>query len=885
MIGQTVSHYKITEKLGEGGMGVVYKAQDTKLDRFVALKFLPDRLSESEQDRARFIQEAKAASALSHPNVRAIYDIGEFEKQLYIVMECIEGQTLTDIGKNMPLKRALDISIQIADGLAAAHEKGIVHRDIKPDNIMVRKDGLVQIMDFGLAKLQGASRMTREGTTLGTVGYMSPEQVQGLDTDHRSDIFSLGVLMYELLTGELPFKGVHETALMYEIVNVDVAPPSSVNNEIEPELDRIILECLEKELGERMQTANQVSADLKRYKRESGRQRTTRVTAAQAIRKTSQKQIPAESFDSEPMTVSNRSRIVWIAAMAVTAIIGYGLAYLFMPRPETKTLRASFLPPAGMRFQSDKRSIISLSPDGTTLAFAALDSSGKRALWIQKLRSSYPQRLAGTEGAELPFWAPDNRFLGFFAEGKLKKIDITGGSPLAICDAPFPQGGTWNSQGQIVFAPNQLDILYEIASSGGIINVLTVLDESRSEKDHNSPCFLPDGKHILYFAASFTVENKATDGIYLGALDSDLRKFLISSGGDFTFANGYIIYRREGSLIAQAFDEDKLELRDNPFPICDDARNDPNVRTLFTASNDGLLLYETANAQSASQLVITDRAGVPIRSFDFITNYSYPALSHDGKKIAVDIKSAGNSDIWIYDTERNLKTRFTFDQTPDLCPVWTRDDKAIAFTSNRKGVYDIYIKTIGNSGGAELLVASNFSKLPTDWSGDGRHLVYNEANGKTKNDLMIFQNFGEKQSLPFLQTPFEEYDGRISPDGRWLAYTSLESGKENVYVTPFPNGDGKWQVSTDGGWMSRWRKDGKELYYIDEAGRLTAVEVDGSGPTFKQGTTNILFQNTSLGVSTSYDVSADGQRFLFVTASRASVPLTMIINWPAEIRR
>ena len=449
MIGQTISHYKILEKLGEGGMGVVYKAEDTKLDRTVALKFLPPHLSASEQDKIRFVQEAKAAAALNHPNVCSIIDIQEHDGQMFIVMEFVDGQTLREKRGSISFKQAVDVGIQIADGLAAAHDKGIVHRDIKPENIMVRKDGIVQIMDFGLAKLRSASskinRLTKEGSTVGTAGYMSPEQVQGLDVDHRSDIFSLGILLYELFTGELPFKGVHETALLYEIVNVDVAPMSAIKPEIDPELDRIVLECLDKDPNERTQAAKQVSIDLKRFKRESSRQHLSRtISSRPALRATSVHQ-PVQVVEEPAVPlIPKREITAWIIAGVMIAALGY---VLFKPQPEATAgrlmIRSSIVLPDSFYIHSygPASGRPALSPDGKSVVFRAVVPGEGTLLYIRPLSEKEAKPVPGTDGAASPFWSPDGKMIAFFQDGKLKKVDLVGGSPLRLQPFRMNAGG------------------------------------------------------------------------------------------------------------------------------------------------------------------------------------------------------------------------------------------------------------------------------------------------------------------------------------------------------------------------------------------------------------------------------------------------------------
>src|SRR5438309_3309508 len=472
MIGQTISHYKILEKLGEGGRGVVYKAEDTKLRRTVALKFLPQRLSASEQDKSRFIQEAQAASALNHPNVCTIHDIREHDGRMFIVMEFVDGQTLEDKKGTIGLKQAIDIGIQIADGLAAAHEKGIVHRDIKPENIMIRKDGIVQIMDFGLAKLRGkVTRLTKEGSTVGTAGYMSPEQVQGNDADHRSDIFSFGVLLYELLAGQLPFKGIHDTALAYEIVNMDAPPISSIKPEIDPTLDAIVLECLEKDPNERTQSAKQVSIDLKRFKRESSRQRVSRVSAVRPMVK------PEYGGQNIPPGTPKGKRRVWqiISAILGAALIAAGWLLMNINSAVPTVARFGVVLPKDQQLDIQDYAAIAISPDGSRFVYKA---SGR--LYLRKMENIEAEPIPGTENAVNPFFSPDGRWLGFFAGGKLKKIPLSGGSAVILADAQANRGATWTKNGTIIFTPTGRGGMVRVGADGGDVQQVTTVDSTRN---------------------------------------------------------------------------------------------------------------------------------------------------------------------------------------------------------------------------------------------------------------------------------------------------------------------------------------------------------------------------------------------------------------------
>ncbi|MBI3363323.1 MAG: protein kinase [Ignavibacteriae bacterium] len=915
MIGTTVSHYKILEKLGEGGMGVVYKAEDTKLDRMVALKFLPPHLNASEQDKARFIQEAKAAATLNHPNICTIHDIQEHDGQMFIVMEFVDGQTLRDKKSTISFKQAVDIGIQIADGLAAAHEKGIVHRDIKPENIMIRKDGIAQIMDFGLAKLRASgskiTRLTKEGSTVGTAGYMSPEQVQGQDTDHRSDIFSYGVLLYELLTGQLPFKGVHETALAYEIVNVDPAPMMSVKPEIDPSLDAIVLECLAKEPDERTQSAKQVSVDLKRYRRESSRQRVSRVTAARPAFKPSSVGPAEDSYQeqSDHVQLSKSSnKLLWfMAAMFFIGMAAFAVLYFKRPSLEVQSVWSYLLPPEKLTFATQSAGAgeweIALSPDGSMLAFLAADSSGKTHLMVRPLNALSAKELPATEGAYYPFWSPDNRFIGFFQSGKMKKIEAAGGPPVTICEAPDARGGSWSSEGVIVFAPTPVDPLSQVSAAGGAPVIVTKFDTSRHERSHRWPHFLPDGKHILYFArASFGGVEREEDALAVTSLDGKLDKRLMPAKSNIEYASGYLIYLREKTLMVQAFDANKLELSGDATPIAEPVEYDLNYnRAVFSVSQNGFLLYQASNSQAGWQLEWLDRSGKMLSLIGEPAEYGSAVLSPDEQRIAFDLydPQSRNRDIWLYEFSRGLKTRFTFDPSVDEIPVWSSDGSRILFHSDRRGHYDLYQKTTSGAGAEEVLLESPIAKFPQDCSSDGRFLVYDINDPKTKADLWILPLTGERKPFVFLQTEFDEDIAQLSPDMHWIAYRSNESGNFELYVRPFMGADSqiainqsrKWQVSTNGvspGTSNQWwSRDGKELFYLSNDNKVMVAEVKTDGSNFDVGVVRPLFEVKTKGLVYFADVTADAQRFLMAISvgGQTSAPLTLVTNWDKELKK
>jgi eukaryotic-like serine/threonine-protein kinase len=895
MIGQTISHYHILEKLGEGGMGVVYKAEDTKLKRIIALKFLPPELAASDQDKARFVQEAQAASALNHPNVCTIHDIQEHDGQMFIVMEFVDGQTLRERKGAINLAKAIDIGVQVAEGLAAAHEKGIVHRDIKPENIMIRKDGIVQIMDFGLAKLRAsrASRLTKAGSTVGTAGYMSPEQVQGQETDHRSDIFSLGVLLYELFTGELPFKGVHETALMYEIVNVDPVPMSAVKPEIDPELDRIVLECLQKEPDERYNSVKDIAKDLKRFKRESSRQRMSRVTAVRDVYKVpgASAQTPSLPPPEPAPAPAKKSRPVLLASTAAFFLLTTALlAFLYWREPVKEVTPVRFTIPAPER-GTFLGQVPIISPDGLKLVFAARDSSGKSFLWLRPLASLIATPISGTDDAFYPFWSPDSRYIGFFQNGKLRKIEASGGPVQSLADAPVGRGGTWGSAGMIVFAPNFGGGLQQVSDAGGTPTQTTVLDTTRREDSHRWPSFLPDGRHFVYLRRSS--EDEKT-GVYIGSLDSKESSILLPIKSNAIYASpGFLLFVMERSLMAQPFDASKGTLSGQAFPITEDVAFDQTYSFgLFSASSTGVLALGMGSGSTSNrQLVWFDRsgkrlekAGTPGSVFDF-------CLSPDEKRVVfrrIDPQTR-NNDLWILDLQRQTESRFTFSSAVDDDPIWSSDGSKVYFDSNPEGVANLYQKIGTGAGNEEVLFKDGLGKYPMDCSPDGRYILFQHEGRTTKEDLWLLPTVGERKPFPYVQSAASEYSGHFSPDGRWIAYSSDESGKFEVYVQAFPLTQGKWQVSISGGAAPLWSKDGKELFYLAPDKKLMVVSVTGRGTSFEQGIPKPLF-DTDVDVYSAaarYQVSRDGKRFLINTPVEGTSlkPIMLALNWAQGITR
>ena len=874
MIGQAILHYRITAKLGEGGMGEVYLALDTKLDRKVALKFLPAHLSIQDDVKARFIQEAKAASALNHPNVCTIYDILEADGRIFIAMEYVEGQTLRDKRGSFSEKQSLEIAAQIADGLAAAHEKGIVHRDIKSENIMLRKDGIPQIMDFGLAKLRGVSRLTKEGSTLGTVGYMSPEQALGQDVDHRSDLFSLGVVIYEMLTGEMPFKGGHEAAIMYEIVNVDAAPPSAVKPEINPELDRIVLECLEKEPSERYQGAREIAKDLRRVKRDSGRKSTSRIAPSSRVTQVRSSAAPATKNWLTP--------VLWVAVILLAATVAVLLKLQLSRRPQVKgAMRVNLTLPSGSSNYLGRG--LALSPDGREVAFAAGDSgTGSTQIWVRALDAFESRPINGTARGQMPFWSPDSRQIGFFADGKLKTVPIAGGTPVTISDeVTSPRGGTWAPDNTILYTPTMSSVVYRVPASGGKPAPITHLDTTLAETTHRWPYMLPDGDRFLYFSRTHAISGGDDDAVCVGSLSSGTVKRLFRNRSQAVYSAGYLLFVRGGMLMAQRFDVAKLKLEGDPFRVADN----PSYTARFSygdfdASSDGRLVYSVGAVQTTTRILILGRDGKVQDTVGPPADHFETRSSADLSRILMSVQDPEtmNIDLWLEDIGRNIRTRLTFDRAPDRVGAWSPDGTQIAYMTegNISGVINV-MGPEGAKAMTTLLVDSTANPQPRSWSPDGLHILYDRQTS-TSSDVYMLTLGKAPEVVPLVATEFNEGEGVVSPNGRWMAYRSDESGRPEIYLTSFPTPGRKWQVSNSGGLSPQWRRDGRELYYRSRTDSLMVADVIEADGSIQLGELRSLFPIKS--GSTFDGVNSDGSRFVIRELVSPGVSqINLITNW------
>ena len=883
--GTKLGPYEILSPLGAGGMGEVYKARDTRLERTVAVKVLPTHMASSPEVRQRFEREAKTISQLSHPHICALYDVGREGEAEYLVMELLEGETLSDRLANgaLALEQTLRYGTEIAGALDKAHRQGIVHRDLKPGNVMITKSG-VKLLDFGLAKamtpatqqssltaLPTQQGLTQEGTILGTFQYMGPEQLEGKDADARTDIFAFGAVLYEMATGRKAFSGASQASLISAILQNDPPPISSVQPMSPPALDRVVKKCLAKDPEDRWQNAADLGSELK-WIGESGSQAGAAAPVV-ARRK-------------------NRERLAW--AVAILALLAAGAAVSRLGR-RTDSFA---IPMRSSIILTDKSALraVALSPDGTRLAFVARDSVGKNLLWIRPVESLAAQPLVGTENPSFPFWSPDGRSIGFFADGKLKKIDASGGPPQTLCDAPVARGGSWSREGVILFSPVVDGPLYRVSASGGLATAVTRLDPKRGESSHRWPYFLPDGRHFLYLIASFgSGAERERMGIYLRSLDSNEERLVVAAKSTLAYAApGYLLFLRERHLVAQPFDARSLQITGDPFPVAENIQYFPQTSgALFSVSENGLLVYQAESSSVLSRLLWLDRSGREVGSLGAEGDLANPRISPDGKRVALDITDhqSGNVDVWIYQSSGGVATRLTSDPAIDAGPIWSPDGERIAFMSLRRSHPDIYQRSSSGVGSDEAVLASDRTKYLTDWSPDGRFILYRAVDATTNLELWALPVGGAGKPIPFLKETFGVSLGQFSPDGRWVAYASNESGKWEIAVAPFPGPGGNWKVSTAGGSEPRWRRDGKELYYLAPDGKLMAVDVK-AGATFEAGVAKPLFpirrrEPISASDLFSYDVSADGQRFLVDTDTGdvTSAPLTAIVNWTAGLKK
>ncbi len=863
--GTKLGPYEILAPIGAGGMGEVYRARDTRLKREVALKVLPDRFADNPERLARFAREAEVLASLNHPNIATIYGVEERA----IAMELVEGETLSS---PLPIDTALNYSKQIADALEYAHERGVIHRDLKPANIKVTREGAVKLLDFGLAKAiedpivpadpansptltMGA---TQVGTILGTAAYMSPEQVGAKPADRRSDIWSFGAVLYEMLSGKRAFEGESVSDTLASVLKVDpdwsalpAATPASIR--------RLLRRCLTRDRKQRLQAIGEARIVLENPQREES---------------------------AAPASVRSRPQLGWMsAALLALALSALGFVHFREPSASARTLRYTIAAPENSTVHS-----FALSPDGRYVAIAAA-VGGKRQIWLRSLDALQAQPLALTEDAIYPFWSPDSRYIGFFAEGKLKKVPAGGGPAQSLCGASNPRGGSWGRGDIIVFSNGGSgQAIRRVPASGG-----TPSDATAMKGDYRYPLFLPDGRQFLYTELGGSPEK---NGVYLSSLDGGRQRRVLTDVSSVVLSRGYLLFIREDALMAQLFDVGKAEVSGDAFPVAEGVSLTNNIYSApVTASEDGVLLYASGGSIGYTQLNWFDRGGKLLNSLGPPGAVWEPEISPDQKSILFRRQTRGNSDIWLRDLARATDLRITSVAAANLDPVWSPTGDQVVFNSNRAGPFNFYQKAMSGSGPDELLLATPNTKVPDQWSHDGRFLVYSELDSKTGWDVWVLpmtpDAAGNRKPVSFLRTPFNELYGQLSPDGRWMAYTSDESGQREVYVRPFPASDGIWRISTSGGEQPRWRADGKELFYVGLDSKMTAVTVQAGTtpkPALDVGAAVPLFE-TQIGegsghVAFQYDVTADGKRFVIATnTASAASSLTVAVNWTGGLKK
>jgi len=895
--GTRLGPYEIAAPLGAGGMGEVYRARDTRLDRSVAIKILPEHLADKADAGERFEREARTISSLSHPNICQLHDIGTQDGVRYIVMELLEGETLADRLRRgpLPLEQVFRFGSEIAEGMHAAHRRGVVHRDLKPGNVMLTKSG-AKLMDFGLAKGVAATRpasaeltasltsshatpLTQQGTIVGTFQYMSPEQIEGKEADPRSDIFSLGAVLYEMVSGKRAFEGKTLVSVAASILEKEPEPIRTLQPLTPTSLERVIQKCLAKDPDSRWQSAGDLASELKWIAEGSS-------TAAKSVVKTQRSKIALI-----------REGLAWmLAALALIAVIVLSLVLGFSGSPKP-LIRTQIAPLEKMQFNfvGDNGGPPAISPDGKNIVFSSR-GEGKNQLFLRSLDKLVPQPIAGTVAGTFPFWSPDSRSVAFFADGKLKRIDIAGGAPVTICNAPVGRGGSWSTNGTIVFSPSFTEALLQVPATGGTPAPATKLSDKYTT--HRWPWFLPDGNHFLYLAANHSATTSATTAVFWASLDGQDNKMLFTSPSNAIYASGRILYVRDNALMAQEFDGSSGQLHEEAIPLNGDVQVDGTVwRGIFSASETGTLVYQPGLVGARQRLTWFDRTGKEVGSVSGPDQFSLMELSPDDKKAAATIGDPVGV-IWIYDLAHNNRTRFTFGNDSNVNAIWSRDGKKLAYLEgdlNSAFSRKLVVKASDGSGEARELrdigTLHTLQEELDDWSPDGRYILYESGTiGEGSGiDLWLLPLSGDKP-VPLISTPGDQQFGQFSPDGRWVAYSSSETGRPEIYVVPFPATGAKWQVSANGGTRPRWRRDGREIVFeVAGTGNVMSAQINPRGSNLEVGEVRVLFETTNLppnNAGSQWSLTSDGQKLLAITTGETGdLPLTVIQNWTEELKR
>ena len=881
--GSRLGAYEILAAIGAGGMGEVYRARDTKLGREVAIKVLPEEFTQHPQKLARFEREARFLAALNHPGIATLHGLEEAEGKPFLVMELVEGETLAERIERGPIppQEALQLSLQIAEALEAAHEKGVIHRDLKPANIKVDPEGHVKVLDFGLAKafaeevpegeLSASPTLsrdaTRAGVILGTAAYMSPEQAKGKTVDKRSDIFSFGIVLYEMLTGKRAFAGEDVSEVLAGIIKME-PDWKAVPSVLDPRVQNLLRRCLTKDRKNRLQAVGDVRVEIQEILAD-----------------------PTGASAQQPLAVSAPSRARERVAWGLVAALLGGIVVWSVMRaepPAQAILRFALTLPPGDIFTDTGRHLVALSPDGTRLVYSANEQ-----LYLREMDQLEATPIRGTDmSPTTPFFSPDGQWVGFYAGGNLRKVSVTGGAPITLCDARNLFGASWGRDDSIVFGQGRNGIL-RVSANGGTPEVLIPMDSDKNESGHG-PQMLPDGKTVLFTLGTTALWDESQ--IVTQSLETGERRVLIEGGRDARYVpTGHLVYALGETLLAVPFDLERLEVMGGPVPVVEDVGRAATQTGAAHASfsDSGSLAYVPV-FRADRRIVWFDRGGQEQEPLGEPGIFQNPELSPDGKRLAVlrQDPDSGNVDIWIIDLERGVPTRFTFDEAVDLYAVWSPDGSRIVFNSARDGgVFQLYEKPASGAGTAELLRASDVNNGPFDWSSDGRFLIY--VNTVPTRDIWALPMLDEGEPVPFLEGGFMEDQAKLSPDGRWIAYISDESGRNEVYVANFQEALGKWQISTGGGVQPRWSNDGTELFYIAPDLTMMAVPVRGERE-LEVGVPVALFETgiwggvqTSGGRRAQYDVAADGRRFLMIRPAEEAqeAEIHIVLDWFEELKR